>query len=64
MRNLAINELYNRLKYQKETGTTLTFFFSEAIHCSKKRIRKRIWPIKPIASQTCSVVSVKKLMAR
>src|SRR4030042_5954372 len=36
-----------KLKYQKETGMTLSFFFSEAIHCRRKRIVNMACPMKP-----------------
>src|SRR5439155_1570357 len=34
-------------KNQNETGTTLSFFRSEAIHCTRKRLEKNAWPRNP-----------------
>src|SRR6266568_8011720 len=43
-------------KNQNETGTTLSFLRSEAIHCTRKRPEKNAWPRNPTDSQRCSVV--------
>src|SRR6266568_4620166 len=43
-------------KNQNETGTTLSFLRSEAIHCTRKRLEKNAWPRNPTDSQRCSVV--------
>src|SRR3954451_16370738 len=40
-----------RLSHQKATGTTESFFFSEAIHCTRNRAVKANWPRKPILTQ-------------
>src|SRR6266498_61649 len=45
-------------KNQKETGITLSFLRSEAIHCTRKRLKKKACPRKPIDSQNCSVVMI------
>src|SRR4029453_4046140 len=45
-------------KNQKETGTTLSLRRSEAIHCTRKRLKKKACPRKPIDSQNCSVVMI------
>src|SRR5258705_10638637 len=45
-------------KNQKETGITLSFRRSEAIHCTRKRLKKKACPRKPIDSQNCSVVMI------
>src|SRR4029077_11980683 len=45
-------------KNQKETGITLSFFRSDAIHCTRKRIEKNACPRKPIVSQKCSDVII------
>ena len=43
-----------RLKYQKETGMTLSFFLSEAIHWTMNRMVNINWPIKPKINQKSS----------
>src|SRR5689334_19949748 len=43
-------------KNQKETGITLSFLRSDAIHCTRNRIEKKAWPRKPTASHKCSDV--------
>src|SRR5574341_1513646 len=43
-------------KNQNETGITLSFFRSEAIHWTRNRMEKNACPRKPTDSQTCSVL--------
>src|SRR6185295_12338683 len=45
-------------KNQKETGITLSLLRSEAIHCTRKRLKKKACPRKPMDSQNCSVVMI------
>src|SRR6266545_8355479 len=45
-------------KNQKETGITLSLLRSEAIHCTRNRLKKKACPRKPIDSQNCSVVMI------
>src|SRR3954453_6921788 len=45
-----------RLKYQNSTGTTLSPTRSLRHHCTRKRMAKRAWPMKPSASQSWSCV--------
>src|SRR3990167_1123402 len=43
-------------KNQKETGMTLSFLRSEAIHCTRNRIEKNACPRNPTDSQSVSVL--------
>ena len=45
-------------KYQNAMGKTLSFFRSEAIHCTKNRQKNAAWPRKPTASQKFSAVII------
>src|SRR5215831_4842816 len=45
-------------KNQKEMGMTLSLLRSEAIHCTRKRLKKKPCPRNPMASQNCSVVMI------
>src|SRR5260370_15362218 len=45
-------------KNQKETGITLSFLRSDAIHWTRKRIEKKACPRNPIVSQKCSDVII------
>ena len=47
-----------KLKYQNVSGMILARAFSEAIHCTKKRIENRSCAAKPTESQISSVVGV------
>src|SRR4029450_461179 len=41
-------------KNQNDTGMTLSRRFSDAIHCTRKRMEKKACPRNPIVSQKCS----------
>jgi hypothetical protein len=43
-------KLPSKLKYQKLTGMTLLFSFSDTIHCKKNRMKNRLCPRNPIVS--------------
>src|ERR1041384_6252173 len=43
-------------KNQNETGVTLSFSPSDAIHGTRNRIEKKAWPRNPTVSQKCSDV--------
>src|SRR6266536_1704140 len=43
-------------KNQNETGITLSFLRSDAIHCTRKRMEKNACPKKPTDSQRCSAL--------
>src|SRR5215471_16190635 len=45
-------------KNQKEMGMTLSLLRSEAIHCTRKRLKKKPCPRNPMHSQNCSVVII------
>src|SRR5215831_15108384 len=45
-------------KNQKERGMTLSLLRSEAIHCTRKRLKKKPCPRNPMDSQNCSVVII------
>src|SRR5215472_105205 len=45
-------------KNQKEMGMTLSLLRSEAIHCTRKRLKKKPCPRNPMDSQNCSVVII------
>jgi len=45
-------------KNQNETGITLSFFRSEAIHCTRKRPEKNACPRNPTVNQKCSEVII------
>src|SRR5262245_53861327 len=47
-----------KLKYQNVSGTILARAFSDAIHCTMKRIENMACARKPIVTQTSSVVDV------
>src|SRR5678815_456267 len=43
-------------KNQNDTGITLSRRFSDAIHCTRKRMEKKACPRKPTVSQKCSAL--------
>src|SRR5215510_799156 len=51
-------------KNQKEMGMTLSLLRSEAIHCTRKRLKKKPCPRNPMDSQNCSVVIISASLAK
>src|SRR5215475_3008683 len=49
---------------QKEMGMTLSLLRSEAIHCTRKRLKKKPCPRNPMDSQNCSVVIISASLAK